>query len=231
MHVIALTGRAGSGKDTAALAIRLLTGSIDPTWLMSLEGCPVSGPNRHVVDLKEFFDIKWPDMSNTSKDQWTVRKFAYPVYQIVAILVGRDVEDIMDDPNFKNQVQTWGLTGRQLLQKVGTTFRETIGVDVWVDILNRQLLQLESTGIAGVVISDLRLLNEDEFLLRVWGAHIVKMIGRDSGVPTTHESESELENIEPDYIVDNRLDYKYLMDQLKEICKELNIFNCKYTWK
>lgn len=215
MKVIALTGRAGSGKDTAAAMLQILTGVAWP----------------HVYsDGAINSDTSTYQVYNT--DNWSVKKFAYPVYHIAAILVGRDVEDIMTDPNFKSQVQAWGLTGRQLLQKIGTEcFREVIGTTIWIDIMHRTLDQLKSTGTSGVIISDTRFLNEAAFLEFKWDAIIIKLGGRDGGIDVTHQSESEISSIIPAYLIDNSGNYVDLMDGLAEICKELNIFNCKYTWK
>lgn len=217
MKVIALTGRAGSGKDTAAKALQILTGAIDP----------VPGYKFIAEDL---LSVEWN--KQLAPHDWTVRKFAYPVYQIAAILVGRHVNDIISDYNFKNQVQAWGLTGRQLLQKIGTEcFREVLGTTIWIDIMHRTLGQLKSAGTSGVIISDLRFLNEAAFLEFNWDATIIKLGGRNGNVETIHQSESEISDIVPAYLVDNSSSYIDLMDGLAEICKELNIFNCKYTWK
>lgn len=236
MKIIALTGRAGSGKDTAALAIRLLTGSLDPAWMMSIEGCPIIGPNRHVVDLQEFFDIKWPNQSTDENNKWKVMKFAEPVYQIAAVITGHDPNDpeaIMNS-GFKNKLFGLGgvpKTGRELLQLIGTEFGRThFANKIWISILEDKLLKLSEEKFKGVIVTDCRFLNEAIFLNSL-RATIIRMVGRDGGVPLSHSSESEMELIEPDYIVDNRLDYKYLMDQIQEICTALRISNHQYKWK
>lgn len=215
MKVIALTGRAGSGKDTAAAMLQILTGVAWP-YVYS-DGAINSETSTYQV-------------YNT--DNWSVKKFAYPVYHIAAILVGRDVEDIMTDPNFKSQVQAWDLTGRQLLQKIGTEcFRDVIGTNVWVDVMQRTLDRLNYFGNTGVIISDLRFLNEAAFLEFNWDVTIIKLGGRNGNVEISHPSEAEISDIIPNYLIDNSGSYVDLMDGLAEICKELNIFNCKYTWK
>jgi energy-coupling factor transporter ATP-binding protein EcfA2 len=224
MKVIALTGRAGSGKDTAAQLLQVLTGLVQPYYGDVENG--VMDISRHLDRYKDY-GYKF----HTETEDWPVLKFAYPVYQIVAVLVGRDVDNIMGDPNFKNQVQAWGLTGRQLLQKVGTEcFREVIGTTVWIDIMQRTLDRFKYAVTSGVIISDLRFLNEAGFIDRIGGT-IIKIGGRDAGVPGIHQSESEISDIVPSYLLDNSGNYVDLMDGLALICKELNIFNCKYTWK
>lgn len=223
MKVIAITGRAGSGKDTAARCIQVLTGQVDPYY-------SVSG----LIDLHPFLNIEWQNGLQLPEHitDWPVLKFAYPVYQIAAIIVGREVDDIMADPKFKNQIQLYGLTGRELLQKIGTEcFREVLSTDIWIQVMDRKLKQLESAGLTGVIISDLRFVNECHFLEEMWRATIVKMVGRESGVPITHQSESELDSISGIHHIHNTGSYTGLMNILSDFCKHLNIHNCKYTWK
>jgi hypothetical protein len=239
MKVIALTGRAGSGKDTAALGIRMLTGSLDPTWMMSIEGCPITGPNRHVVDLKEFFNINWPDESTHPASMWKVWKFSYPVYQIAAILTGHDpnrAEDLMTQ-NFKDSDWPIGLnglrvSGRKILQLAGTEAgRDIYGDTLWLQIMDRQLENFQKEGFAGVIVTDCRFINECKFLQTYWGATTIRILGRDAGLPQNHPSESELDQINPDNYLSNHLDYVNLMDRLQEICNDLKISNHSYTWK
>jgi energy-coupling factor transporter ATP-binding protein EcfA2 len=224
MKVIALTGVAGSGKDTAAQLLQVLTGLVQPYY---------GDVENGVIDISRHLD-RYKDYGykvHRETEDWAVLKFAYPVYQVAAVLLGQHVDDIMEDPNFKNQVQAWDLTGRQLLQKVGTEcFREVIGTTVWIDIMQRTLDQLKYAGTTGAIISDLRFLNEAKFLTD-HGATIIKMTGRDSGVPATHQSESEIDQIIAPYNVHNTGSYAALMDILADLCRHLNIFNCKYTWK
>lgn len=234
MKVIALTGRAGSGKDTAALGIRMLTGSLDPTQMMSLEGCPISGPNRHVVDLEEFFNLGWPNHSTNEKNWWKTVKFSQPVYDIAAIITGhKSGEEIMTD-EFKKATFNLGgkpKTGREMLQVIGTEFGRTVFDEgIWISCMENKLLQLNTEGYTGVIITDLRFLNEAAFCSGL-GATIIKVVGRDSGLSQAHPSESELDQINPDIYLLNHLDYVNLMDRLQEICNNLKISNHIYTWK
>jgi len=93
---------------------------------------------------------------------------------------------------------------RRLLQDIGTKMRE-IKPTVWVDYLIRQIERdTSSPGFSyrGIVVDDLRFLNEAE-LLRRNGFFIVKIEGitYDMGELGQHVSETELESIDPDYTI------------------------------
>jgi hypothetical protein len=239
MKVIALTGRAGSGKDTAALGIRMLTGSLDPTWMMSIEGCPITGPNRHVVDLKEFFNINWPDESTDDRNQWKIWKFAYPVYQIAAILTGHDPDraEYLMTPSFKESYWEVGLSGLkmsggEILQKAGTEAgRMVFGDTIWLHIMNQALNAFKRDGYKGVIVTDCRFPNEAEFLRNYWQAIVIGLSGRDGGVSNNHPSESELSGITTDFHTQNDGTYSDLMFKLNSICDSLKISNHQYKWK
>ena len=225
MKVIALTGRAGSGKDTAALMLQLLTGSKSPH--------PYAQPG-YTLDMQTI--VKWWEENQfpfdclNSQIGFEVHKFAWPVYQIAAILIDRNPYDMMN-AKFKTEKNVWQkLNGRELLQKVGTEcFRNVLGEDTWIHMMDNKLRRAKGRT-NGVVISDLRFLNEDAFS-RGAKAIIIKLIDRDSSVPTTHQSESELDQIQPDYTIQNTGTYAELMQHLSGICKHHRIFNCKYSWK
>lgn len=215
MKVIALTGRAGSGKDTAGQLLQFLTDKTD--WIGEV----------HPVRVE---DLLWKDVFTAGNDFCTyqIAKFAYPVYQIVAIILGRPVDAILLDPNFKNTVQYRGLTGRQLLQKVGTEcFREVLGKHVWADVMHEHLNNLAKLDVEGVFITDLRFLNEHE-VIKSWNGTTIRLDGRDSGVLTDHPSESELEKIPWDVRIDNSLDLPHLFKELEDFCRVDSILNNQY---
>lgn len=219
MKVIALTGRAGSGKDTAAALLQFMTAS-----RMAIHSIPIDSLMK---DYQAMPFSTW-NPSGPVSHHFHVFKFAWPVYQILGILLHRNPDDIMMDKSFKNKVQKWGFTGRQLLQKVGAEcFRDVIGSDVWCDVMKPNLQQ----DIPGAIISDLRYPNEHEFLNN-YDTVVIRLIGRNSDTPTDHSSEALIDSIVPDCIVDNSRDnYLHLAQQLEAICKGLNILNAKYTWK
>lgn len=226
MNIIALTGRAGSGKDTAATILQFITSSFD-TGGVSVE-------INDFVERSKTYTLRELNEMQQNHNGFQIAKFAYPVYQIAAIITGHEtVEEVMTQ---KFKETTWPVgnslvTGRQILQKVGKEcFRDVFDQRVWIGILDGKINRSTASGI---IISDLRYPGSDdeEGYVRSKNATIIKMVGRDGGVSTEHSSESGIDKIVPDYLVDNSGNYLYLASQLESICRELNILNCKYTWK
>ena len=98
-------------------------------------------------------------------------------------------------------------TSRWVLQAIGNGCREEFGRGVWIDKLWEKICPLER-----VVISDLRYLNEADFLGRIGGA-IIKINRPDAPAiecGADHPSEIEMEKIVPDYALENDGDLEQL---------------------
>jgi|ERR1044072_3713764 hypothetical protein len=224
MKVIALTGRAGSGKDTAAAMLQILTGA------------SASYPQQ-CIELDHYMQriqTQAFDCRNRTGG-FDVYKLAFPVYKIVAVLLGiSDPYSIMNQA-FKDSVTPFGFTGRELLQRMGTEcFRDVIGKEVWCTVFkNKVETDAENIGeyFQGAIISDLRFLNEAQYIRDRYETFIIRLDGRDSGTPKDHPSEAEIDLICPDIALKNTGSYADLMNQLAAACQYLNIYNCKYTWQ
>lgn len=226
MKVIALTGRAGSGKDTAATMLQILTGATIAPVSSNPGFIDLEAHMRHTQDFLYTFD------KFNMCGGFNAYKFAFPVYQIVSVLLGiPDPYTIMNQA-FKDSITPFGLTGRELLQKVGTEcFRDVLGKDTWCKVLkNKTEGDTEDEHFKGAIVSDLRFLNEEAFLRTEYDTFVIYIQGRDSGVPLTHPSEAEIQKIRPDIVLNNTGTYLNLMNQLAAATKYLNIYNCKYTW-
>lgn len=110
--IIALSGRAGSGKDTVGEIIQYLTG----------------------VDADGKFSkyLNWSHSSN-----FEIKKFAGKLKVIGSILSGVPVE-YFEDQDFKKLPMSleWGMTYREFLQKLGTeAMRDGLHTNVWVNAL------------------------------------------------------------------------------------------------
>ena len=224
MKVIALTGRAGSGKDTAAYLFQLFT---TKTHLVPL-GEDAFKEMMGKYANQPFSRLNVTERGNPVIGHFHIHKFAWPVYQVAGILLNRNPDGIISDPTFKNKVQKWGLTGRELLQKIGTEcFRDVISTEIWIDVMRERLKE----AAPGVIISDLRFVNEALFLREEYNATIFKVLGRSSGVPTTHPSESAIDGLDCHDVIYNDGSYTQLAKNVAEICRNLNILNCKNDWK
>jgi hypothetical protein len=187
----------------------------------------------HYMERTQAFDYRFNNRNWTGG--FNVYKLAFPVYQIVAVLLGiSDPYSIMNQA-FKDSVTPFGFTGRELLQRVGTEcFRDVIGKEVWCTVFkNKVETDAENIGeyFQGAIISDLRFLNEAQYNRDQYETYIIHLSGRDSGTPKDHPSEAEIDLIRPDIALKNTGSYADLMNQLAATCQYLNIYNCKYTWQ
>jgi len=99
--------------------------------------------------------------------------------------------------------ELFGMTekDRALLQNIGTKMRD-IDNGVWIRYVMNRII---ADGCEDVVIDDLRYLNEALFL-KSNGFIIVKLVGRSwqmSAVEMAHASETGIDMIEPDYVIDS----------------------------
>lgn len=238
MKVIALTGRAGSGKDTAAIGLQILTGHLDPTWMAPTSTTGSVYDKSQELDWNKVFNpsIIWRNGPG-DVDKWPSLKFAYPVYKMAAILIGYDVDrasDLMRN-DFKESSFVIGLnnvcmTGREILQKLGTECgRNVFGDTTWLHRMHRDLMLLRGY-VEGTVITDCRFPNEAEFLRDYYKATIIGITRENCKLEQSHPSELELNGITTDFHIYNDGTYGDLMHRVDEILHTLKISNHKYTW-
>lgn len=103
---------------------------------------------------------------------------------------------------------TW--TFRDVLQIVGTeVFRFKFGADIWVRMVRSQIAELTAMGVSRFIITDVRYLNEAEFVRELGGSVIKLSISphatwkRNDGGTSNHASEVELQRIVGDLNVEN----------------------------
>ena len=110
---------------------------------------------------------------------------------------------------------------RKYLQMIGTDCcRKVFGEDFWC----KQLEESISTE-KNIVISDVRFINEFNYFNKGSDTISIKIVGRkfeNENDMYKHRSETELDEIETDYIIDNSKDIGYLFDQLDKIINEFN---------
>jgi hypothetical protein len=117
-NLIALSGRAGSGKDTVGSIIQYLTAEDNSENCIKRVrgGLPIDGYHNSLFKIK---------------------KFAGKLKTIAALLSGANIEDF-ENQEFKKQRMTadWGMTYREFLQRLGTeAMREGLHEEVWVNAL------------------------------------------------------------------------------------------------
>ncbi len=113
---------------------------------------------------------------------------------------------------------------RQMLQELGTDFARKFRPDVWIDKMRETIKRSHRQGAPGIVITDVRFINEVE-MLREFDATIIHIERPSSGAHETqkandHPSESESAKI-PRGWVTHRILNDGTLAQLRESIREL----------
>lgn len=117
---------------------------------------------------------------------------------------------------------TWGMTNREILQKVGTdAMRNGFHPDVWCKITDLKIKEILSKNYF-YIISDIRFSNEAEIVKQNNGAVIEVVRNKTvvSGI-TDHVSEQKIDPSLVDIVVSNNGTKDELRDQLHDILKVL----------
>lgn len=129
---------------------------------------------KYIVELDPSFKIK---------------KFSGKLKEIATLLTGIPIE-LFESQDFKRKyLEGWGMTVRELLQKLGTeTIRDGLHEDAWVNALFSDYHQNENW-----IITDVRFPNEHETIIKFGG--LVMRLERDEYMPVNmHPSETALDN-------------------------------------
>ena len=114
------------------------------------------------------------------------------------------------------------MTPRKMLQLMGTQgFRRTIHENIWVSSLMREYKNDKQGDLPNWVVTDVRFKNEVEAIEKRGG--IVIRVNRDTDSTDEHESETELNNHEFNYVIDNNGSLEELIEQVKDILSKEGI--------
>lgn len=183
----------------------------------------ITGPKRAGKDtsalyLKSMFDYE-------------PLAFADPMKDILCLTFGISRETLDD---FKNNPSTSKILGdkysseytyefttdmRQVLQRFGTeAMKKHFGTDVWAQKLVQDALMWDMEN---VVVSDLRFLNEYEYLKEHSDTLTIIRIHKDSKEEEdSHSSEQEYKQIQADYEISNNGTLQELYNKLNKIMTE-----------
>lgn len=210
--IIGIVGKIGSGKDTVAKMIQYY----------------FACKNQKSAT----FPFEWYMSQKNTYCDWEVKKFAFKLKQIAAILVGCNADDF-ESQEFKDKLlpNEWQIsdehiktkrTYRWLLQRFATeAIRNNIHENSWINALFADYKAtkkeggyqriVKSNGIPvdfeyeieypNWIISDVRFINE-ALSVKQHGGIILK-ISRQSNKSDNHISETELEQIVPDWTIAN----------------------------
>ena len=202
--IIALTGLSGSGKDEVAQMI---------FYSLSI--------GSKVKTYQEWLDYHEKQYAPYG----LIRQFSRKLKEICALTLSVDTYKFESQEFKQTNVKDLGLdidmTVREYLQKVGTEcFRNNIDKDFWIKCFAKEMQRFIDWKDT-IVITDLRFENEVEYVKSI-GATIIK-IDRNSCIRYNHPSETYIDSIKADYLIDNNGTLDDLLESVKHIVKDLNI--------
>lgn len=213
VYLVAVSGKKGSGKDTftAALAER-----IGKPYIMHAFAYELKSQAQSIFDL--LVELYEGDLTDKQIVNRIIKKYGMEGIPNVERNLQKLMRGIYDDlerqitPNsYKRSPGVW-----RGLQILGTEIRREQDTDYWVKKTVSHIIKKLAEG-TSVYVSDVRFLNELRSM-EILGAPTIRMnvtpevqrkrlIGRDGSAPTKealdHPSETELDNVEFDYVIDN----------------------------
>lgn len=194
MYKIAISGKAGAGKDTLAKRI--------PVEFKKITGSNCKYKIEALANpIKEIIKIMFP----YTKDE---------------ILYGpSENRKTLVDNAFLNNEQ---LSYRRLLQHLGTEVCRGYNTDIWLNVLSyrENLAEVNNNDI--FIVSDCRFYNE--FLYLKNNNYIMIRIKRDNDMQMTHASEVEQEQIldsQFDFVINNNKSKKDLYKTISEVLRKM----------
>lgn len=127
-------------------------------------------------------------------EEVTVLSFATPLKKVAMQMFDLSVEQVTN-PMLKEQIDyRWGLSPRQIMQKVGKMFREYFGADFWVKKLETKISQSDNRII---IIDDVRRSNEGrvcDYLMMIHRKDLINDDPDESENPPYHLSFCDIIN-------------------------------------
>lgn len=176
--IIGMMGKAGSGKDTVGLFIQhLLT--------------------THGTTMRYAF-------ADALKDQISLllgipKSNLYDEHYKKSIFINKnDLSVCMDGFKKSNREDYWTL--REFMQYFGTdVMQKAFGKNVWINKVNNKIIKDNTTY---AIITDVRFKSEYDYVKNNNGI-IIKVINPNLESTDAHISENDLNDVEPDYYVNN----------------------------
>ena len=127
------------------------------------------------------------------------------------------VRETLDSQEGKKEIYPYlGITNREILQRVGTLFRENFFENIWI---NNVMNQIDNPN--GIyIIPDVRYPEELKAIQSIGG--VIIRVERPGINKMTHHSETALDNYPFEYIVNNDRTINDLSNKIKDLWKKLH---------
>lgn len=196
-HIIAITGEARSGKDTASGYLQKMYG---------YERFAFADPMKDILCTTLGIDLETLDaFKNNPTTHSVTGDFFY-------------ISNISSDLDYT--FTEFSTDMRKILQRFGTdSMKKYFGNDVWASLL---ISRAHLWGCSKVVVSDLRYLNEYEVLqMSCEKLTVIRIHKEGTNKNDTHSSEQELNKIPADYEISNNGSIQDLQNKLNKILSEV----------
>jgi len=220
VNLIGISGKIGSGKDTVAQIIQILT------------SYPYFFDNETIV---HFLQSEPKHEIFKDCDTWKIKKFAGVLKKIASILTGIPVK-MFESQEFKktdlgpewayfHPEHCWDddspvytrMSVRQFLQKLGTeAMRDGLHQDTWVNATFAKY----KPDVDKWIVTDTRFPNEAVSIQERGGVLLRINRNTDTG---DHPSETALDDYKFDYIIENDGDLVSLVEKVKVFCETCKI--------
>lgn len=145
-------------------------------------------------------------------DGWERLAYADALKHVCMDYLGLSYDDVYTQEGKAKFNEFWGMTNREILQKVGTdAMRNGFHKNVWIKIAELKLKEMLSSG-KKVIVTDVRFDNEAE-LIESLGGCVAKIV---------RNNENGLSNVEQAHASERGIDDKYVSFVIKnDLSKEL----------
>ena len=197
LKLVGISGKIGSGKDTTAELIQLVTAY----GLNNLN--EVRNVTPRLMDNQDFKEY------TLQNAKWQIVKYAENLKLIASMLTGIPRKSFEDQEFKKTHLgPEWNnITVREFLQTLGTgALRDNLNENVWVNSL---FANFESSS--QWLITDTRFPNEAD-AIKQRGGIVIRV---DRGLSTgDHPSETALDDYEFDYVIPNKGNIEELIEEV-----------------
>lgn len=201
MKIIGLTGKARSGKDTAATAI--------------LEWCGNNGLLAERLAFADPLKVSAARALGLSLSAEACVEFCNSLKTSGSITITRDLDDLQAE---------YSISGREFLQWYGTeSHRDVFGSDFWVEVTEKKLAERAGTELDVVVLTDCRFPNEAAMVHKhdgeVWEIDRPDNPDALAGGLEAHSSEVGLDDDDVELVIANVGDIDDLRAMIRSACE------------